>query len=122
MVEWNAGIYHNGIFTATEMSGYQLKQQMAGSTSNFFDASFGSIYPALKKMEVRGAITVRDVMEGGKFKKFYTITESGKVEFMEWLENPIECSKTRPDPLVKLFFYGYLPMEKALYNIKLLYC
>ncbi|MEI6100877.1 MAG: PadR family transcriptional regulator [Eubacteriales bacterium] len=108
-----------GFLNCGEMSGYQLKQQMAGSTSNFFDASFGSIYPALKKMESRGAITVRDVVEGGKFKKIYSITETGQMEFIRWLELPIECSKTRPDPLVKLFFFGYLPQKKAIQNLEL---
>jgi Predicted transcriptional regulators len=107
-----------GFLKECEMSGYGLKQMMAGSTAHFFDASFGSIYPALKRMEERGAITVRDVVENGKLKKLYAITQAGSVEFMEWLEKPIECSKTRPDPLVNLFFYGYLPKEKAVANIK----
>lgn len=107
-----------GFLKENELSGYGLKQYMAASTAHFFDASFGSIYPALKRMEERGAITVRDVVENGKLKKIYTITDAGSKEFLEWLEKPIECSKSRPDPLVNLFFYGFLPQEKAIANIK----
>jgi DNA-binding PadR family transcriptional regulator len=107
-----------GFLKDCEMSGYQLKHKMAKSTSNFFDASFGSIYPALKKMEARGSIAGRDVVEGGKLKKIYSITENGKTEFMDWLEKPIEITKNRPDPLVKLFFFGFLSREKAIQNIR----
>jgi DNA-binding PadR family transcriptional regulator len=107
-----------GFLKRCELSGYGLKQCMARTTAHFFDASFGSIYPALKRMEERGAITVRDVVEGGKLKKLYAITEAGSKEFIDWLAQPIECSKTRPDPLVKLFFYGFLPKDKAMENLE----
>ncbi len=108
-----------GFLREREMSGYQLKQCMAKSTSNFFDASFGSIYPALKRLESRGAVILRDVVEGGKLKKMYSISHAGTAEFMDWLEKPIEMAKCRPDPLIKLFFYGFLPKEKATANLKL---
>lgn len=108
-----------GFLKDHEMSGYQLKQWMAKSTSNFFDASFGSIYPALKKMETRGSITVRKVVEGGKLKKLYSITQAGTAEFMDWLEKPIEITKSHPDPLVKLFFFGSLPKEMAIKSLRL---
>ncbi len=107
-----------GFLKYKEMSGYQLKQCMAESTSNFFDASFGSIYPALKKLEEQGAITVRNVVESGKFKKLYTITEAGEKRFEKWLKGPVDFSKIRPDHLVKLFFYSFLPEETAARNIR----
>ncbi len=107
-----------GFLKECELSGYGLKQYMAGSTAHFFDASFGSIYPALKRMEERGWIGVREVVESGKLKKLYAITESGSGVFMDWLAKPIEFAKTKPDPLVNLFFYGFLPKETAIANIK----
>lgn len=96
------------------MSGYDLKQYMAKSTSNFFDASFGSIYPALKRLEERGQISSTEVVDCGKYKKLYTITETGKSDFINWLEQPLKFSKTKLDHLVKVFFLGLLPKEKAL--------
>ena len=106
-----------GFLKCGEMSGYQLKQCMAESTSNFFDASFGSIYPALKKLEKSGDITVRNVVEGGKFKKLYTITAEGSARFFKWLQGPVDFSKIKPDHLVKLFFYSFLPPKTARQNI-----
>lgn len=106
-----------GFLKYGEMTGYQLKQCMAESTSNFFDASFGSIYPTLKKLEGRGLITARGMVEGGKFKKLYSVTQAGSEAFMEWLERPISFSKIRPDHLVNIFFYGFLPRKTALENL-----
>jgi DNA-binding PadR family transcriptional regulator len=107
-----------GFLMVGEMSGYDLKQHMAKSTSNFFDASFGSIYPALKRMEAKGFICSREVVDGGKYKKLYAISECGKSDFMNWLNQPIEFTKTRLDHLVKIFFLGFLPTKKAIEEIQ----
>lgn len=107
-----------GFLMDGELSGYDLKQRMLRSTSNFFDASFGSIYPALKKMEAKGTICSREVVEGSKYKKLYAITETGQSEFITWLDQPIELSKTKPDHLVKVFFLGFLPKDKAISKLK----
>jgi DNA-binding PadR family transcriptional regulator len=103
-----------GFLLHGEMSGYDLKQCMVKSTANFFDASFGSIYPALKRLEAEGAISSREVVDAGKYKKIYVITDDGRLEFMRWLEEPIGFVRTKLDHLVKIFFLGFLPQEKAI--------
>jgi DNA-binding PadR family transcriptional regulator len=100
-------------------SGYELKQRMTYSTSYFFDASFGSIYPALKRLEQKGLIVYRESVEGSKYKKVYQIQESGKVVFLNWLEKPIIFEKARQDHLVQIFFYEFLSKEKAIENLKM---
>lgn len=107
-----------GFLMSGEMSGYDLKQKMTESTSNFFDAGYGSIYPALKRMEAKCVISLREIVEGGKYKKLYAITELGKSEFLNWLELPVEFSRTKPDHLIKIFFFKFLPKEKAIENLK----
>ncbi|MGZ7444985.1 PadR family transcriptional regulator [Paenibacillus sp. TH7-28] len=107
-----------GFLMYGEMSGYDLKQRMVKSTSNFFDASFGTIYTALKRMEVKGAISSREVVDGGKLKKLYSISENGKSEFMNWLEQPVEFTRTKPDHLIKVFFLGFLPKDKAIEKLR----
>jgi DNA-binding PadR family transcriptional regulator len=96
-----------------EMSGYDLKQAMQKSTSNFFDASFGSIYPALKRLQAKKLINSREVIDCGKYKKLYVITDTGKSDFMNWLTQPMEFYGTKLDHLVKVFFLGFLPKEQA---------
>lgn len=96
-----------GFLMSSEMSGYDLKQKMTESTSNFFDAGYGSIYPTLKRMEAKSFISLREIVEGGKYKKLYAITELGKSEFLNWLELPVEFSRTKTDHLIKIFFFKF---------------
>jgi Predicted transcriptional regulators len=107
-----------GFLMNCEMTGYDLKQYMAKSTSNFFDASFGSIYPALKRLEAKGFIHSQELVDGGKYKKLYAISETGKSDFMRWLAQPIKFSGTKLDHLVKVFFLGFLPREKAIKQLR----
>lgn len=107
-----------GFLMREEMSGYDLKQWMVNCTSYFFDASFGSIYPALKRLREKDYISFNEVVENGKLKKLYAITDEGRSHFLDWLEKPIVFSKTKQEHLVYFYFYGYLPKEKAVANIK----
>jgi DNA-binding PadR family transcriptional regulator len=91
---------------------------MTHSTSYFFDASFGSIYPALKRLEQKGMVTYRESIEGSKYKKVYQINDSGRECFMKWIKEPIVFEKSRHDHLVKIFFYEFLPKEDAIANLK----
>jgi DNA-binding PadR family transcriptional regulator len=102
-----------GFLTYKELTGYDIKQIMAQSTSNFMNASFGSIYPALNKLENDGLINSKKVIENGKYKKIYTINETGEHIFIKWLEEPIDFMRSYEDILVKIFFYEKLPKEKA---------
>ena len=107
-----------GFLIPGEKTGYELKQCMVRSTSYFFDASFGSIYPALKRLTDKGMILLQQGAEGSRVKKSYEITEAGKTCFLDWLAQPIPFAGARQDHLVKLFFYGYLPKETAVQNLK----
>ncbi len=102
-----------GFLMGMDMSGYDIKQCFSLSMANFYDASFGSIYPALKRLEESGAITARESVEAGKYKKVYAITETGRKAFQGWIERPITSNRGGHDHLVKLFFFGFLEKEKA---------
>ncbi len=94
-----------GFLTLYPMSGYGLKQFMTMSTSNFMDASFGSIYPALKRLEKKGFVVSRSSVESGKFTKVYSVTPEGEAEFERWLGVPGQVGGGSNEHLVKLFFY-----------------
>ena len=104
-----------GFLMDHNMTGYDIKQMMSMSTSNFVDSSFGSIYPALKKLEQKDWISSQEIIEGGKIKKVYSITNQGREEFLKWLNLPIEASKTGvTSALSKIFFFDHLPYETAV--------
>jgi DNA-binding PadR family transcriptional regulator len=103
-----------GCLSTQPMSGYDIKRLISISTSLFYNASYGSIYPTLKKMEEAGLVDSQEAVENGRFKKIYALTAEGQREFMEWLENPPKPIVIKNDMLVRLFFYRNLPREKIL--------
>lgn len=103
-----------GCLSLRPMSGYEIKRLISISTSLFYNASYGSIYPILKKLEEGGQLSADEVVENGRFKKIYALTGAGRQDFLEWLENPPKPIVMKNDMLVRLFFYHNLPQEKIL--------
>ena len=73
-----------------DATGYEIKKQSTeGNFSYFVDASFGSIYPALARLEADGLVTVREEVHPGKpARKVYSITGSGREKFLQALAEP----------------------------------
>ncbi|MDQ0324309.1 DNA-binding PadR family transcriptional regulator [Rhodopseudomonas julia] len=75
------------ILFAREATGYEIKKlSTEGEYAYFVDASFGSIYPALDRMEREGFVTCRKEDELGKpSRKVYSITDAGRAHFVDSL-------------------------------------
>lgn len=96
-----------GFLSYGEMSGYDIKQAFTNSIGPFYDASFGAIYPALRKLEEDGFVTKQEVIQSGKPNKIlYRITEAGAKAFQEEMQTPILPPVIRSDMLVKFYFGG----------------
>ncbi|TKI54381.1 PadR family transcriptional regulator [Brevibacillus antibioticus] len=94
-----------GFLSYGEMSGYDIKQAFTNSIGSFYDASFGAIYPALRKLEEEGFVTKQEIIQSGKPNKIlYRITEAGKQSFRQEIQTPILPPVLRSDMLVKIFF------------------
>ncbi|GAB1533910.1 helix-turn-helix transcriptional regulator [Brevibacillus porteri] len=94
-----------GFLSYGEMSGYDIKQAFTNSIGFFYDASFGAIYPALRKLEEEGFVTKQEIIQSGKPNKIlYRITEAGKQSFRQEIQTPILPPVLRSDMLVKIFF------------------
>jgi DNA-binding PadR family transcriptional regulator len=108
-----------GFLMEQNMTGYEMKQHMSISTSYFVDASFGSIYPSLKRLEQKGLVEFREITESGKAKKVYSIKDRGREELKKWLVTPLISSKVDiSSVLAKIFFFRFLPQEQAVTLIK----
>lgn len=106
-----------GFLNYGEMSGYDIKQTFSNHIGFFYDASYGAIYPALRKMEQDGYVTKREIVQSGKPNKIlYNITEAGKKLFQAEIGTPIQVPMIRSDLLVKLFF-GALQNEGELESL-----
>ena len=63
-----------------DRTGYDIRKiSTEGSYSFFVEASYGSIYPALNRLEHEGLVTCRHEAQDGKpARKVYSITDSGR--------------------------------------------
>lgn len=103
-----------GCLSLQPMSGYEIKRLISFSTSLFYNASYGSIYPTLKKLEEGGQLIANEVVENGRFKKIYALTQQGRQDLLEWLEDPPKPIVMKNDMLVRLFFYHNLSQARIL--------
>ncbi len=101
-----------GFLMAGSRTGYELKKAFSLSFSFFSGLSYGSIYPALKKMEKQGWVTMRvEMQDGSPNRKVYTITEAGREAFMRELRAPFEMGNPKNPFLTRLFFFSHLSAE-----------
>lgn len=97
-----------GLLHKRPMSGYEIKSRFEMPFSYFFDASYGTIYPALAKLEQQGFITKESVQQEGRpNKNVYSLTDKGRNRFREYMDSPIEEASFRSDFMVRLFFGEY---------------
>ncbi len=61
-----------------DMYGYQITDELSKRSENVFEMKSGTLYPLLHSLEQKGFITAYEVMGGGRSRRYYSITESGK--------------------------------------------
>ena len=103
-----------GMVRKEPRSGYEIKALVDNSTRFFWAASYGQIYPELKRLAEAGLIVGSDSPTGGRRRTVYEITADGEEELRAWLRRPPQTFETRDEGLLKLFFAGALPREEGL--------
>ena len=94
-----------GLLGLSPMSGYDIKKKIERSTSNFWNESYGQIYPILKKLVAQGLATqVVEAQLGKPDRHVYKLTDMGQQELQSWLVEPAEPQVERIEILLKLFF------------------
>jgi DNA-binding PadR family transcriptional regulator len=96
-----------GLLREQPHHGYELKQRLA--ELGFWRVSFGSLYPAIRRLEKRGLI---EALRNTGRRKAYRITDSGRVAFDEMLvDDPGQTEGDRRFQ-IRLAFFRYI--EPAL--------
>jgi len=94
-----------GILSLGDATGYEIKKQLEGPFRHFYDASFGSIYPALGKLTDAGQVDRTEHSQDGRpDKKVYSITPLGKMALIDELVKPVADDKVRSDFLATMVF------------------
>jgi DNA-binding PadR family transcriptional regulator len=110
-----------GLLKYKPMTGYDLKKMFNESISNFWAASLSQIYRELSTLENKGYLNfVIQLQNDRPDKKIYSITESGKAAFKEWIENfPEKVSKeTRDEFTLRVFFGSNISKEDLLKELQ----
>jgi DNA-binding PadR family transcriptional regulator len=102
-----------GMVSREPRSGYEIKALVDETTRFFWAASYGQIYPELKRLSEAGLVEGRDEPRGERKRTVYAITADGEDELKDWLRRPPETFEMREEGLLKLFFAGVLPREEA---------
>ncbi len=100
-------------------SGYDIKQVVDKSTRHFWAASYGQIYPELKRLEDQGLIRGRSEPTGGRPRTVYELTPEGDAALHSWLESGHEpLYELRDEGMLKLFFSDLVPAKQRVENIR----
>ena len=107
-----------GMIAFGRTTGYDIKQFVDKTTRNFWSASYGQIYPELKRLEDLGLIRGRPEPSGGRARTVYELTEAGERSLRDWLRSDQEpLYELRDEGMLKLFFSDSLP-ERRIENIR----
>lgn len=101
-----------GLLLLSSRTIYQLRERIDKGLNMMYSSSMGSIQAAIKKLLNCEYIQYEEVVENGKYKKIYSITDRGKQNFIEWLSTPMEIQSSKNPELAKLYFMGFSTKEK----------
>ena len=102
-----------GLLSLGPRSGYDIKSVVDRSTRFFWAASYGQIYPELRRLEQERLIEGEDVPRGGRGRRVYKLTKAGRDALREWLLGSTVTIEYRDESLLRLFFADALPREEA---------
>jgi DNA-binding PadR family transcriptional regulator len=107
-----------GMVSREARSGYEIKAAVDGSTRFFWAASYGQIYPELKRLSEAGLVEGVDAPRGERKRTVYAISDAGMSALEEWLRQPPQTAEMREEGLLKLFFSGVLPPQDAVATLR----
>jgi DNA-binding PadR family transcriptional regulator len=103
-----------GLLAHGPRSGYEIKAVVDRSTRFFWAASYGQIYPELRRLEDEGLVEGENAPSGRRARRIYRLTPTGRDALEAWLLGPDTTFEVRDESLLRLFFADALPRDEAL--------
>ena len=107
-----------GMLSHQPCSGYEIKSYVDDSTRFFWAASYGQIYPELKRLAEAGLIEGTDAPRGERRRTVYRLTAAGEAALLDWLSHPPEVYELRHEGMLKLFFAGALDPDMQVQRLR----
>ncbi len=100
-------------------TGYEIKSITDVSTRFFWGASYGQIYPELKRLEQAGLVESEHEPRGEVKRTVYSLTAAGERALEEWLTSEeLSDFATRDEGLLRIFFGDVVGDAGALANVR----
>ncbi|QBO36234.1 PadR family transcriptional regulator [Periweissella cryptocerci] len=97
-----------GIIKERPRTGYEIMEQFKTVFSMFFDGSYGTVYPTLKRLEGLGYIEKETIAQSGKpDKNVFHITTDGEAAFQTYLVSAMTPDTLKSDFMTRLYFGEY---------------
>lgn len=107
-----------GLLHEAPMHGYELRKRLTGLLGAFRAFSYGSLYPALRRMQADGLITEEADPEGTgatrRARRVYQLTVAGKERFSELVADTGPQTYTDDGFGVHLAFFSRTPAESRM--------
>jgi DNA-binding PadR family transcriptional regulator len=99
-------------------TGYDIKQKIEISTRFFWGASYGQIYPELKRLAAAGLVEAEPDPRGRLKRTAYRLTPAGERVLHDWLtDQDHQHFEMRDEAILKIFFGDLLSPEELLANV-----
>lgn len=100
------------IKTGSDITGYDLIQEINDKFKDLWKASAGTIYPLLNRLEEKGLLESEEITEDGRQKKVYRITGVGKQKLKTILENNLGESLNTLGDYIKTVVKASIPDDR----------
>jgi DNA-binding PadR family transcriptional regulator len=84
-------------------TGYGIRKRIADSIGNFWQESFGQLYPALRTLSTKGLIRAQSASVGNRSAEEFSITAQGTRVLRDWIRREPRIEPERNELLLKLF-------------------
>jgi len=109
-----------GMLKLSAATGYDIKKAIDSSTRFFWTASYGQIYPELKRLQKEGLVRSRQEPRGKVKRTVYELTPKGEEALQEWLtDRESVIFEIRDESLLRLFFSDVLSPDDVLANLRM---
>ena len=106
-----------GLLKERPMHGYELKKRLSYMLGHFWTVSYGSLYPALKRLERAGDIErAYSVREKTRHRNVYRVTRAGENDFIKLLGDTVTDNSFADNEKfdLRMAFFQYLEPETRL--------
>jgi DNA-binding PadR family transcriptional regulator len=100
-------------------TGYDIKRVIDTSTRFFWTASYGQIYPELKRLRKARLVRAEQSPRGKVKRTVYSLTPKGEAALHDWLtDNQDVLFEIRDESLLRLFFGDLLSRDEVIANLR----